>query len=112
MVLLSSGLTINSAVHGPEQINAYDEGLCHFIRKWMTRGGGDTLFLMMIIFCAGVYILRLKSTNSSPPLFPVLQTSPKHTFLQKFSAVFRAFRGKFKELGCKIYTPYGFLMLI
>ena len=66
MVLLSSGLTIKSAVHGPEQINADDEGLCHFIRKWMTRGGGDTLFLMMIIICAGVYILRSKSTNLLP----------------------------------------------
>ena len=58
----------------------------------------------------GVYILRPKSTN--PPPFPVLQTSPKHTFSQKFNAVFRAFRGKFEELGCKIYTPHGFLMLI
>ena len=48
----------------------------------------------------------------SPPPFPVLQTSPKHTFSQKFNAVFRAFRGKFEELGCKIYTPHGFLMLI
>ena len=59
----------------------------------------------------GVYILRPKSTNTPPPL-PVAQTSPKHTFLQKFGAVFGTFRGKFKELGYKIYTPYGFLMLI
>ena len=47
-----------------------------------------------------------------PPPFPVLQTSPEHTFSQPFGAVFRLLRGKFNELGCKIYTPYGFFMLI
>ena len=67
----------------------------------------------IILSKPGVYILGPKSTNSPPPPpFPVLQTSLNHTFLQKFGAVFRALRGKFKELGCKIYTPYGFLMLI
>ena len=57
-------------------------------------------------------IFYVRNLQIPPPPSPVLQTSPIHTFSQKFSAVFRTFRGKFKELGCKIYTPYGFLMLI
>ena len=52
-------------------------------------------------------IFNVRNLQIPPPL-RVLQTSPNHTFSQNFGAVFCALRGKFNELGCKIYMPYGF----
>ena len=51
------------------------------------------------------------SAQGSP--FPALSNFPwRHVSVSALCGVFNVLQGKFNELGYKIYTPYGFFMLI
>ena len=58
-------------------------------------------------------IFYVRNLQISPPPFSQFYKLPPSTSFRNHSAqFFRALRGKFNELGCKIYTPYSFFMLI
>ena len=66
--------------------------------------------VVLVTYLTGVFYVR--NLQISLPPFYRFYKHPSNTFFCNRSAqFFCAFRGKFDELGCKIYTPYGFFML-